>query len=58
MNEETLTPALCRERAKACRELGSKQADPQKRKEFEDLALAWEQLCDEIDRMTERKKAY
>jgi hypothetical protein len=51
---ESLTSEQCRQRAKECRELGRAHHDAVKRKEFDDLASAWEQLCEEIEKQAKR----
>jgi hypothetical protein len=50
MEKDRLTSEKCRQRAKECREMGRVHTDPIKRKEFEDLAAAWEQLCEELEK--------
>jgi|tagenome__1003787_1003787.scaffolds.fasta_scaffold19067475_1 hypothetical protein len=57
MNEVALTPEACRARAQMCRDMARQHSDPQKRKEFEDIASAWEQLCEELDKLAKGKEA-
>ena len=40
-----------------CRDMARQHSDPQKRKEFEDIASAWEQLCEELDKLAKGKEA-
>ena len=49
MAEERITPEMCRQRAKQCRDIARSQHN-QQRKELEDIAAAWEQLCEELER--------
>jgi hypothetical protein len=50
MADDDLTAETCRQRAKECREMGLKERTPEVRKQFEGLAVAWEQLCEEIEK--------
>ena len=43
-----LTPAKCLEHAKACRDMARSETDRDKRKQLEDIAAAWEDLCEEL----------
>ena len=54
MADDPMTPESCRERAKECREMGRSERDPQNRKGFEDLAAAWEHLCEELEKEAAR----
>jgi hypothetical protein len=55
MASDPITAEKCRERAQICRDMARAQFNPQTRKQFEDLAAAWEQICEELDRIEERK---
>ena len=44
----TLTPERCQEHAKACREMARAKNDGAERKFLEDIAAAWEDLCEEL----------
>jgi hypothetical protein len=55
MSEKTLTGAQCREHAQACRDMASREANPETRKRLEDLAASWEQLCEETAEIGKRK---
>jgi hypothetical protein len=50
MADGDLTAETCRQRAKECREMGLKERTPEVRKQFEGLAVAWEQLCEELEK--------
>jgi len=42
-----LTPERCRENAKACRDMARAERDQSKRKQLEDMAAMWDDLCEE-----------
>jgi hypothetical protein len=54
--EEQITPEKCRERAKQLRDMARTENRPENRKQFEDIAAAWAQLCEELELMAKRKK--
>ena len=43
-----LTAAVCRENAKTCRDLASRNSDPRQRKSLEEIAKAWDDLALEL----------
>jgi hypothetical protein len=43
-----LTPAICRDNAKACRDLARRNSDPHQRKSLEEIAKAWDDLALEL----------
>ena len=47
-NGLSLTPARCRENAKICRDMARAERDQDKRKQLEDIAAMWEDLCEEL----------
>jgi hypothetical protein len=55
MPESTLTPEQCTEHAQACRDMARKETDPEVRKRLEDVAAAWEHLCEELEKLTAPK---
>jgi hypothetical protein len=56
MADDPMTPETCRARAKECRDMGRKERNPQNAKSFEDLAAAWEQLCEELEKHSKSKQ--
>ena len=44
-----MTPERCREHAKACRAMARAEPEQSKRKALEDIASAWEDLCEELE---------
>lgn len=44
----SLTPARCQDNAKTCRDMARAERDQSKRKQLEDIAAAWEDLCEEL----------
>ena len=52
MAEPSLTPEQCTEHAKACRDMARKETDLEVRKRLEDVAAAWEHLCEELEKLT------
>jgi hypothetical protein len=55
MTEATLTQERCREHASACRDMARRETNPDARKRLENLAAAWEHLCEELAKLPENK---
>jgi hypothetical protein len=55
-DEPELTPERCREHAEACRNMARAERNKATRKNLEDIAAAWEQLCDELGEIEKGKK--
>jgi hypothetical protein len=54
MDQESLSVEKCQAHAKSCREMARKETNPQTRKSLEDLAIQWEKLCGEIEKVAKR----
>jgi hypothetical protein len=52
------TPAQCYERAQICLDMAKAQFNPHARKQFEDLAKAWNQVRAELERIEDIKKEW
>jgi hypothetical protein len=44
----SLTPERCQDHAKAARDMARAESDQGKRKQLDDIAAAWEDLCEEL----------
>jgi hypothetical protein len=47
-NGLSLTPKRCVENARACRDMARAEHSQSKRKQLEDMAAMWEDLCEEL----------
>jgi hypothetical protein len=56
MADTTLTPDECQLHAKACRDMARTETNPETRKRLEDVATAWEQICEQLGDIAKRKQ--
>ena len=56
MADTTLTPDECQLHAKACRDRARTETNPETRKRLEDVATAWEQICEQLGDIAKRKQ--
>jgi hypothetical protein len=56
MEEIDLTPEKCRERAQWLRDQAAREANPQTRKQYEEIAVTWQQLSGEIEKQAKREQ--
>jgi hypothetical protein len=48
-SNHSLTPAMCRDNARTCRELAQRNSDPRQRDMLGEIARAWDDLARELD---------
>lgn len=51
-SSDKLTPAICRDNARTCRELAQRNPDPRQRDMLGEIARAWDELARELDKRT------
>jgi hypothetical protein len=47
-DDQSLTPERCQEHAQVCRDMASRERQAGNRKHLENIAAAWEDLCEEL----------
>jgi hypothetical protein len=49
-SKDSLTPAICRDNARTCRELAQRNSDARQRDMLAEIARAWDELAGELDK--------